>query len=510
MKSQRLGLNPKALFFTSLVLTAILIVGVWLKVTQTDRLRKAAVAQAERDLAAGHADRALRNLDHFLGSSPDDVPSLELKARILAETAREPGQLREAAQWNDRLLRLDPNGADRQATRRRLADLYIRYSDVVRDSSLARNAPEMAASEVRYRSAEVVAQEMIRIDPLDGSGHRLLGMAMEGKTSAEDKEGSRETASAYEAALKIDPRDTLASERLAELYRVRLKDTAKAETVLDAMLRANPQSVEVRLARVRYYDRMQDKTHASAELAEAVKLDPANTGVRLAAADYASRSGDLKLARANLDAIPAESREGLRARLIRGMIDLTERRPEEAIAGWRAGLASTGGADADMSWWLAFALLQMDRVGEAGPLITQYIRLIGDENEPRAALLQAMFSEKAGRPLEAIARLDKAAEKANESLQPMIYQALGRCHEAVSDIEGAMKAYREAVTISPKDPAPKLAIARLLEVRRPDEAVEYLRGECRASSADPSFHAALAGMLLRRQGSVTGRPPLLG
>ena len=130
--SRRLVWNPKALILTGAVLAGVVGLCIWLKMTQSDRLRATALTQAERALKDGRPDKALRHLDHFLGTSPDDVPALELKARILAEAARGTDELREAARWNDRLLRIDPGGADRQSTRRRLAELYIRYSVCVR------------------------------------------------------------------------------------------------------------------------------------------------------------------------------------------------------------------------------------------------------------------------------------------------------------------------------------------------------------------------------------------
>ncbi len=312
-RSRRQILNPWALLLTSAVLVGIIGLGIWLKITQPDRLRATALFLAEQAMAGGQPDKALRHLDQFLRVSAVDVAALELKARILAEAAQGPDALIEAARWNDRLLRVDPGGIGRQTTRRRLAELYLRYSDALRMSPLAASAPEMVAAEVRYQSAESIAREMIRIDPSDGSGHRLLGMALQARTAAGDAAGSGEAAACYETALRLDPRDALASELLAGLCRGRLKDPARADAVLDAMLRAERTAVAVRLARARHFDQFGDNARAAAELAEAVALAPSDAACRLAAADAASRSGDLKTARAHLDAIPAESREGLRA-----------------------------------------------------------------------------------------------------------------------------------------------------------------------------------------------------
>ena len=499
-RSRRQILNPWALLLSSAVLVGVVGLGLWLMVTQPDRLRATALSRAELAMAGGQPDKALRHLDQFLRVSADDVAALELKARILAEAARGPDDLLEAARWNDRLLRLDPGGIGRQATRRRLAELYLRYSDALRMGPLAASAPEMVAAEVRYQSAESVAREMIEIDPSDGSGHRLLGMALQARTVAGDAAGSGEAAACYETALRLDPRDAAASELLAGLCQGPLKDPARADAVLDAMLRAEPNAVGVRLARWRHYERFGDKARAAAELAEAVALAPTDAACRLAAADAASRSGDLKAARAHLDAIPAEWRDGLRARLARGMLDLAEHRPDDAIEGWRAGLASVGGSDADMSWWLAFVLLQMDRVAEARPLVAQYARLVGDDKAPRTALLQAMLDEKAGRPLDAIGRLEKVADHADSTLRSQIFQVLGRCRDATWDAEGALRDFRVAATAGQGDSAPRLAVARHLEARRPEEAVAYLRRECQAAPGDAALHIALAGMLLCRQG----------
>ena len=184
------------------------------------------------------------------------------------------------------------------------------------------------------------------------------------------------------------------------------------------------------------------------------------------------------------------------------MIDLAERRPDDALAAWRGGLASTGGTDAELNWWLAYALIQSDRADEARPLVEQYRRLSGGDPDPRGRLLQALLDEKSGRPLVAIASLERLAEEADPALRPTLYLALGRCFESVWDERRAMDAYRTAAEADPTDPSPRISAARLLESRDPDEAIDSLRREAEAPSADPALRVALAGALLRRQASL--------
>ena len=62
-------------------------------------------------------------------------------------------------------------------------------------------------------------------------------------------------------------------------------------------------------------------------------------------------------------------------KLIEGMIEFREQRPDEGVQSWRAGLIQTGGTDADLTWRLARVLISLGRLGEAQPLMAQYRRL---------------------------------------------------------------------------------------------------------------------------------------
>jgi tetratricopeptide (TPR) repeat protein len=495
---RRVRINLRALIVSMLTMGLLVGAVAWLQMTQSYRLRSGVLDLARRLIESGQGAKAIRHLDEFLAGSPRDIPALELKAGLLADSARDINSIGEAARINDYLLRIDPEGANRQETRRRLIDLDIRFSDLIRGGTLFQDAPELASRDLRYRSAEAVARSMIARAPADGSAHTLLARALEALSGLDDAGDASAAISEYEAALRLDPHDAVAAEHLASLVRGRLKDIPRSDRVLDALRDLDPDRVQVRLARFRHYDRFDDRVRAAAELAETTRLAPGDVGIKLAAAEYAIRRGDVMNARLYADAIPAEHREGLQFRLLLATIELAERRPDAALETYRAGLASTGGTAPELNWWLAFVLLQVGRAEEARPIVSRYTRLVG-EKELKGRFLRALLDEKSARPLVAIGELESLAGKLSDSLAPTLFMTLGRCYEAVGDERKAIDAYRRAAAAVPTLAAPRLATAKLLESRRPDEAVAYLAAEARSASADSSLKVALAEILLRRQ-----------
>ena len=151
----------------------------------------------------------------------------------------------------------------------------------------------------------------------------------------------------------------------------------EAEATLDEMLKANPDSVQVRLARHRAFVRAKQPAKARAELETAVGgLAPTNTVIRMAAAEEALGRFDTAGARRHLAAIPAAQQDGLpEVRYYRGMVENLEQHADIAVEEWRKGLAATGGTDLDMTWWLARTLIELGRIGEARPLVAQFERL---------------------------------------------------------------------------------------------------------------------------------------
>lgn len=491
--------NARYLLVSLSVLILLALGLLLLKSVQSGRVRADALAKIRALVDEGRGSLALQHLDQYLTMAPEDIEALEIQAELLAAAARTPEQLLQAAQVNARLLRLDPDGSDRDATRRRLVRLYVVYSDFYRASTLFRDAPEMATRELRYRAAETIARQVVAAAPNDPEAHRLLGMALEGLAGPNNLEARAKVAAQYEKALELDPGDLEAADRLARLLTER-PDLAAAEQVLDALVAARPDAPEARLIRYHHFQQIRQPDRAAAEIQAATRLAPENLMVRLAAAQDALQRGDPAAARRHLAALDPEQRDDLRVRMLNGLIDFTEDRPQDAIAEWRQGLRTSQGTSADLSWWLAYSLLRLNRVAEAEPLLSQYRRLTGDESDPRLLLLQALREESAGRPAQAIAILNRLEPKLNGPFREKLYLALGRCQQALGHQSEALQAFRQATrNAAAGSVQPWLTLAQTLMANDPDAAINAIEEGLAQTPDEPDLLIALASTQLRRQ-----------
>ncbi len=495
-------LNVRYLLASLAVLMLLGLTLFGLKFFQGRLVRADALAQVRALVEEGRGGLALQHLDQYLTMAPEDVEALDIQAELLAKLASSPGQILHAAQVNDRLLRLDPDGPDRDATRRRLVQLYVLYSDLYHSSALFQDVPELAAGELRYRAAEAIARQLIAKNPDDPEAHRLLGMALEGMASPDNPKAVAEVVAQYEKALKLDPGDLEAAGRLARLLAEDRKDPAAAERVLDALLAARPDAPEVRLLRYRYFRQRRRFDPAAAEIEAATRLAPDDPAVRLTAAEDALQRGDPAVARRHLEALGSEHRDDLRVRMLTGLIDFSEERPLDAIDEWRQGLIATQGTSADLTWWLSYSLLRLGRVEDAKPLLNQYLRLVGDETDPRLLLLRALMAESSGQPAEAVQILEELQPKLGGPLQEKLYLALGRCYLALEDRDKALDALRQATRHAQAGSVqPRLTLARTLmqQQRDPDAAISAIKEGLAASPNEPELLIALAEAQLSRQ-----------
>ncbi len=491
------------------------------------KLRSSALAQAREIAEKGDVDLALRHLDRYLITWPDDVSALEVKAKLLGDSIRGPNQILDAANVYDRLIRLDPAGPDRRESRRKLAELYILYSDAARDYATRHPDQAKSAEETRYIAAIQVARQLVKEDEKDAGAHRLLAMALEGQIASGEVKGRKsprragpdekaaaaskeegvgkqleEAEAEYREALRLDPRDIVASERLADLYFRRLNDPGDAETTLDDMLKANPDSVPVRLSRYRAFSRAGLSEKARAELQAALKLDPSNIMLRIEAASEALTHRDPAEARRQLDAIPADQNDQLRVRYLRGMVDSFEQRPDDAIGEWRKGLSLAGGTDMELTWQLARTLISLDRLGEARPLVAQFQRLEKDDSGGLGRYLEAMLQQRSGHPGRAIVELERIQDRVPESYRPEVQLLLGRCYEQTGDESRALLAYRRAATLAPRSAEPRKAIAAALLQRDPEQAIAELDRALGQSPDDLSLLIEVIRVRIVRQLSL--------
>ena len=213
-------------------------------------------------------------------------------------------------------------------------------------------------------------------------------MAAEGLITPGDPESQKEAIDEFKKALEGDPRDAIAADRLARLYADRLHDPNQGQSVLDAFAKASPGSIDVFRVRDPFFVEHHDLRQAAAELENGKRIAPQNPMIRIAACQFALRRGAPSARSASSTPSP-EVQQNYNVRIQRGKIALQEERPEEAIDDWRNSLITVGGSDADLTFNLADALLQLGQIAEASPLIIRFRQIGGENAEPLFRLLQA-------------------------------------------------------------------------------------------------------------------------
>ena len=481
--TREVRVNRKALVLV--VLAGVLLIPglLGIKALQDRAGRSALLSEAkkQRDLAR-RPDLALGYFNRYLELAPNDVEALEQRAALLAETSREPGALNVAIQAHVQLLS-DAGGRADGSVRKRLAELYLRS--------------------FQFRAAELAARDYLRVQPNDPAGHRLLARSLEGSGRLGDARALESAVLEYEAAEGLEPGDIASAERLAGLYFDKFSNRAKAEQVLDAMLKHNPKSISARLARSRFFAMVGDTQASTNEIEDALRLSPGNLDARLTAAEAATRRSDPGAARLHLAAIQPPRPDDIRVKIIEGLIELNEQKTEEAIKNWRDGLILAGGSDAELTWRLSHILIQVGRVREAEPLLSQYRRLSGgDEPSPPYRYLVGLAYLKSGRTAEAITELEAIRYKLEKALEGHVYMALGQAYESSREPAKALDAFTKATNSPGVGPSPWLSLARLQGTNHQGDEIGTLERGISTIGPDAQLLAELARSLWRKQAAL--------
>ena len=436
--------------------------------------------QARRAVDDKRPDDALRYVNEYLKFNPSSLDGLELKAKILTDASRDGAAVQEAMRVENQILALDPS---RKGARKRQIELNIRAG--------------------QYRAAQVAAEEYLKqVD--DAEAHRLMGQALEGVGYLGDASALDRAMTEYEKAEAIQPGDVTGGLRLAQLYRLKGKDPARAVEVMDSLLKSNPDSVKARLARYQFFltdpDSPGKLARALGELDAAIKLSPGNAEARVIAAEFAVQRGETAEARRHLEAINPKPVNDLPIKLVTGMIEIKEQHDDAAIESWRSGLVQTRGSDVDLTWLLARLLLLKGRIREAEPLLAQYRRLTGGtEPTPEYRFLHAILLTKTGRAAEAVKELEAIRDKINRNFSGQLFFAIGAAYEALRDESKAIEAYQRATIPGDAGADPWLAIARIQLTTRPADAIATLERGLSILSNEPGLLATLAQILWRQE-----------
>ena len=191
----------------------------------------------------------------------------------------------------------------------------------------------------RARAAETLVRDLIKRGDDSAEAHRLLAHALELIAADGDSQALAEAAREHEVAERKEPGDVEGTERLAFLYTEKFNDPGKSLQVLDQLVQADQGSPRklamAHLVRCRYFMARNRPDRAAAEVDQAVQADPKSVAVRIAAAEAATRRSDPETARQHLRMVPSSPQNDLRIKLIEGLIELNEQRPDDTVQSWR-------------------------------------------------------------------------------------------------------------------------------------------------------------------------------
>ena len=171
---RKLRLNPRALIILGMAILATLPGLLALRSLQQQRGSAALLNQARQAIAAKQWHNALGFLNRYLELKPDSLAALDLKARLLADTARDPAQLDEAIQVHTRVLGLVEKLAETNKVKR--SDWIDTRRRLVR---LSVAMPNDAQAKAVLEQARILVAELEASGHDDAEAHRLLARALE-------------------------------------------------------------------------------------------------------------------------------------------------------------------------------------------------------------------------------------------------------------------------------------------------------------------------------------------
>jgi tetratricopeptide (TPR) repeat protein len=316
----------------------------------------------------------------------------------------------DAAAWIRLAEAFDRSGSDGRRKARAIELHYVALGIIAapeqpeeiraQEQKLRHRLVELLLETQRFPSAESEAAKLLKADPVDAEGLRLLAMACYGQLRSGALVGSRQgeerLGSTLLQAVARNPGNIELSMALAQVLRdesklvvyqedaeafstgkSQLADGEKklplraeariqlADAVVDRMVAANPASPKGYLARHQYSVRYR-RAGAADDLKQALERGPKELNVLLTAAGHARREkGSISeapetLYRRAMEVAPADEKAYI------GLGDLYagQAKLDQAIATWRQGLEKANRDSVDLNLRLADALITRGRLDE--------------------------------------------------------------------------------------------------------------------------------------------------
>ena len=493
--------NLRLLARTLLVLAVVVPCGYYWHSFQLRRIATALMARADALAQDSDWRAAADYVFRYLQIRPDDAQARIRLARHFDKSATDP------------------------VRRQRAIDLYYQAIGVAPDEELAglrRRVSELLLESGRFTEAEREARQLIAARAGDAASRRVIalalyGQALLGQRGKDPKTGSP-VGEALALAVSVNPHDVQLAATWAAVLReqpdllsqaqrrtllTEQARTAKADEVLDQLVKANPEDPQAYIARYQYRSRYQ-LAGAEDDLARALQCGTDQVDVALVAARHyqqaAAAARQRGAAESEVRALTDEAEKQYRrvadkldpknaiAYLGLGEVYLSRGETEAAIKITQQGLEQVGESDPALNARLAEQLIASDRVAEAEQALrrleqaTRQQGLAGDTRrlawDRSRNLLQAAVHLKKAEPLAVIPLARPIAvsglSDANERLRARLL--LGDSYAQLGLWDQAAAAYENAAGTDPRQEQARVAAATAwLRADQPERAAELFK-----------------------------------
>lgn len=429
----------------------------------------ALLRQADRAFEARQTVQAVKYLSHYLAFEPGDTAALAKYGEALDKLSASPQARLRTLLVFDQVLRRDPA---RQDIRKRFVDIAVglqRFPDAI-------------------RHLEILSTDASAKPEWD----HLLACCLEANGDYE------KAVAAFERALAKAPHQLDSYVLLAELWQQRFDRPEEAVKVLEAMTKANAQSVAAHRYRAQFHAKYGAPAEAARAIERALAVEPTHAEALLTAAELAAGRQQFQEARRHLrQGITSHPQNEAFYRLL-AALEFQAGRPADALRCLEAGVKNLPEA-VDLRARLADALLDDGQTQRPLALIADL------KKQPPAArsvdYLTVRLQMLRGEWLTACAQLERLASQPDwpADWASRIAFHFGRCYQEFGEPARQLASYRHAAALDPQNVAVQLALAEaLLTTGGVADAIVVCRKLSRRPHVPPQTWLLLGRALLER------------
>jgi tetratricopeptide (TPR) repeat protein len=461
------------IFLLKLILVVVVLAGalVGTHAIQSGRIPDALRRQAERATADGKTNSAIRYLQQYLEFRPNDIDVQDRLAELLREKSGDDARSSLIFLY-DKILRADPS---RHATRREALKLCLRVG--------------------RYTDAAAHADTLLKEFPTDAELWQQLAAAQAGLRQNDAAVRS------YETALKHDPTNLTAFQRLAQFHWRDLRNPDAAKQVIDRMVAALPNEPQAYLTRAKFLTFTLDSLPKMAadpvlaDLNRALELAPANPDAAIMKADRLQRHRNLHEAFACLS--DALKHNPGHVQLVRNLAWLEVNRGNTggAIAILEDGLANAS-EGSELLVPLADLLLGYGDTARTEEIIQKLDRRAGPVVKLQAKYLRGRLAMQQRRWDDAAAVLTELRTDAARlpGLEAQANLLLAACHRHRGNTEQELECLKLIVAKDPAHLSARVALGQIyLDAGQFNDAIR----EYEIAAQSPFAAGSVCAMLIR-------------